>query len=236
MTWKPGWPGLVARTAAGIGALVIGAAGERDRPPRDPRVSAQASAAAASIWIEGEAAEATTFNRHGWYCCDGVRSDLLSPGVPGSAPGDWLSHYANNDAREVTATYRFEVTAAGRRVLWLRASVYQVRSWWRLDDGPAVDVDLATEARERLNLVAPAIDMVERNGGNWREAVDVTGVDADFYIFRDRSTDAYLPWDVIDGGMKQSFFRSELDKSTRAEWTLPPKRQQENAKLLPVLS
>ncbi|MGV3517729.1 radical SAM protein [Luteitalea sp.] len=84
--------------------------------------------------------------------------------------------------------------------------------------------------------VAPAIDMVERNGGNWREAVDVTGVDADFYIFRDRSADAYLPWDVIDGGMKQSFFRSELDKSTRAEWTLPPKRQQENAKLLPVLS
>ncbi|WP_291985465.1 radical SAM protein [Luteitalea sp.] len=84
--------------------------------------------------------------------------------------------------------------------------------------------------------VAPAIDMVERNGGNWREAVEVTGVNADFYIFRDRSTDAYLPWDVIDGGMKQSFFRSELDKSTRAEWTLPPKRQQENAKLLPVLS
>ena len=84
--------------------------------------------------------------------------------------------------------------------------------------------------------VAPVIDMVERNGGNWREAVDVTGVDADFYIFRDRSKDAYLPWDVIDGGMKQSFFRSELDKSTRAEWTLPPKRQQENASLLPVLS
>lgn len=84
--------------------------------------------------------------------------------------------------------------------------------------------------------VAPAIDMVERNGGNWREAVEVTGVDADSYIFRDRSTDAYLPWDVIDGGMKQSFFRSEFDKSTRAEWTLPPKRQQENAKLLPVLS
>ena len=78
--------------------------------------------------------------------------------------------------------------------------------------------------------------MVERNGSNWREAVEATGVDADFYIFRDRSQDAYLPWDVIDGGMKQSFFRSEFEKSTRAEWTLPPKRQQENAKLLPVIS
>jgi radical SAM superfamily enzyme YgiQ (UPF0313 family) len=84
--------------------------------------------------------------------------------------------------------------------------------------------------------VAPAIDMVERNGGNWREAVEATGVDADFYIFRDRSQDAYLPWDVIDGGMKQSFFRSEFDKAARAEWTLPPKRQQENARLLPVIS
>jgi radical SAM superfamily enzyme YgiQ (UPF0313 family) len=84
--------------------------------------------------------------------------------------------------------------------------------------------------------VAPAIDMVERNGGNWREAVQATGVDADFYIFRDRSHDTYLPWDVIDGGMKQSFFRNEFDKAMRAEWTLPPKRQQENAKLLPVIS
>ncbi len=34
--------------------------------------------------------------------------------------------------------------------------------------------------------VAPVIDVVERNGGNWREAVQATGVDADFYIFRDR--------------------------------------------------
>ena len=34
--------------------------------------------------------------------------------------------------------------------------------------------------------VAPAIEAAERNGGNWRAAVAETGVDADFYIFRDR--------------------------------------------------
>ncbi len=84
--------------------------------------------------------------------------------------------------------------------------------------------------------VAPVIDMVEHNGGNWRSAVEATGVDADFYIFRDRSQDAFLPWDVIDGGMKQSFFRGEFDKALRAEWTLPPKRQQDNARFLPVIS
>jgi len=84
--------------------------------------------------------------------------------------------------------------------------------------------------------VAPAIEAAERNGGNWRAAVAETGVDADFYIFRDRSGDAMLPWDIIDGGMKTSFFRAEFDKGLREEWTLPPKRSAENKKFLPVLS
>jgi len=84
--------------------------------------------------------------------------------------------------------------------------------------------------------VAPAIEVAERNGGQWRSAVEEAGVDADFYIFRDRSADAVLPWDIIDGGMKDAFFRAEFKKSLRAEWTLPPKRAKETARLLPVLS
>jgi len=83
--------------------------------------------------------------------------------------------------------------------------------------------------------VAPVIAAAERNGQNWRAAVAETGIDADFFIFRDRSNDKVLPWDIIDGGMKASFFHAEFDKSLREEWTLPPKRQQENAKLLPVI-
>jgi radical SAM superfamily enzyme YgiQ (UPF0313 family) len=84
--------------------------------------------------------------------------------------------------------------------------------------------------------VAPAIEAAERNGGNWRQAVAEADVDADFYIFRDRSKDSMLPWDIIDGGMKHSFFRAEMDKSLRAEWTLPPKRAKENERLLPMLT
>jgi radical SAM superfamily enzyme YgiQ (UPF0313 family) len=84
--------------------------------------------------------------------------------------------------------------------------------------------------------VAPAIEAAERNGGNWRAAVAEAGVDADFFVFRDRSRDSVLPWDVIDGGMKREFFRSEFDKGLKEEWTLPPKRQKENARLvLPLL-
>ena len=84
--------------------------------------------------------------------------------------------------------------------------------------------------------VAPAIEAAEANGGNWRRAVQDAGVDADFYVFRDRSHDLVLPWDIIDGGMKATFFQSEFEKSLRAEWTLPPKRQAENARLPPVLT
>ena len=83
--------------------------------------------------------------------------------------------------------------------------------------------------------VAPAIEAAEENGGNWRAAVAETNVDADFFVFRDRSQDAVLPWDIIDGGMKAAFFRAEFDKALRAEWTLPPKRHKDNAHLLPVL-
>jgi radical SAM superfamily enzyme YgiQ (UPF0313 family) len=84
--------------------------------------------------------------------------------------------------------------------------------------------------------IAPAIELAEQNGGQWRRAVSDAGLDGDFYIYRDRSSDTVLPWDIIDGGMKASFFRSELDKSGRAEWTLPAKRSKESARLLPVLT
>ena len=84
--------------------------------------------------------------------------------------------------------------------------------------------------------VAPAIVEAERNGGNWRAAVAETGVDADFYVFRDRQTDPVLPWDIIDGGQRSTFFRNELDKAMKAEWTLPAKRARENTQLVASIS
>jgi radical SAM superfamily enzyme YgiQ (UPF0313 family) len=83
--------------------------------------------------------------------------------------------------------------------------------------------------------IAPVIELAEQNGGNWRAAVAQAGVDADAYVFRDRSRDAVLPWDIIDGGMKTAFFRNEYEKGVREELTMPPKRQKDNEALLPVI-
>jgi hypothetical protein len=71
--------------------------------------------------------------------------------------------------------------------------------------------------------VAAVIELAERNGHNWRAAVSEAGLDADAYLYRDRSADAFLPWQIIDGGMKTSFFRQEFEKSLNAEWTLAAK-------------
>ena len=67
--------------------------------------------------------------------------------------------------------------------------------------------------------VADVIEAAEQNGGKWRAAVAETGLDADAYLYRDRSHDAFLPWQIIDGGMKESFFRAEIKKSLLAEET-----------------
>jgi radical SAM superfamily enzyme YgiQ (UPF0313 family) len=75
--------------------------------------------------------------------------------------------------------------------------------------------------------VADVIERAAANGGDWRAAVSETGIDAGAYLYRDRTADPFLPWQIIDGGFKTDFFREELDKSTRAEWTLPPKRVQQ---------
>jgi radical SAM superfamily enzyme YgiQ (UPF0313 family) len=71
--------------------------------------------------------------------------------------------------------------------------------------------------------VADVIEVAERNGGNWRAAVAESGLDADAYLYRDRTADAFLPWQIIDGGLKAGFLRDELEKSSRAEWTMPAK-------------
>jgi radical SAM superfamily enzyme YgiQ (UPF0313 family) len=67
--------------------------------------------------------------------------------------------------------------------------------------------------------VADVIERAEQNGLNWRAAVADSGLDAHAYLYRDRTADAFLPWQIIDGGMKTAFFRQELEKSFRAEWT-----------------
>jgi hypothetical protein len=146
---------------------------------------AQQPPAGPFVWIEGESAAATTFNRHNWYCCQDLRRDLLSPGTPGGAAGDWLAHYAN-DGRAVTAEYRFAAPAAGTYALWLRISAYTVRMRYQVDAGDWRSIDTESDPREYQNLLAPGkIDLrflawvragdVDLTAGDHRLVLELSG-------------------------------------------------------------
>ena len=53
----------------------------------------------------------------------------------------------------------------------------------------------------------------------WLAAFENTGVDADFYTLRERSTDELLPWDFIDIGVTRKFLEREWERAVRAEVT-----------------
>jgi hypothetical protein len=67
--------------------------------------------------------------------------------------------------------------------------------------------------------VAAVVEEAERNGGQWRAACAATGIDPEGYVFRDRSQDRILPWDIIGGGVRPEFLRSEFDRGQREELT-----------------
>ena len=83
------------------------------------------------------------------------------------------------------------------------------------------------------DLVAAATSVLAKHRAEGEKIMP--GFGNRFHPVDPRVRDAMLPWDIIDGGMKSAFYRSEFDKALRAEWTLPAKRVQANAKLLPVI-
>lgn len=69
--------------------------------------------------------------------------------------------------------------------------------------------------------VAGVIEAAERNGGQWRAAVEEAGLDPDWYACRDRTADALLPWHVVGGGVPERFLRREFAQGV-GEGVNPP--------------
>lgn len=61
--------------------------------------------------------------------------------------------------------------------------------------------------------ISKVIETAARLNGNLKEALRVTGVDADFHISRDRSYDEFLPWSIVDSGLSFDFLKEEHEKS-----------------------
>jgi len=102
-----------------------------------------------AIWIEGENAAATNFNRHPWYSASNVNTSMLSGGA-------WLAHYSPD--QPAIAQYRFDVAEGGDYTFWLRCNPFQISHQYSLDGGAFQNID-ASDPREKANLLAKGIDI-----------------------------------------------------------------------------
>ncbi|MDP4178651.1 MAG: TIGR03960 family B12-binding radical SAM protein [Bacillota bacterium] len=53
----------------------------------------------------------------------------------------------------------------------------------------------------------------------WEEAIKESNIDADFYVYRERSYDEILPWDFIDVGVSKEYLIKENEKAKEAVLT-----------------
>lgn len=53
----------------------------------------------------------------------------------------------------------------------------------------------------------------------WRQAFEETGIDVDFYAYRQREYDEILPWDIVDSLITKDFFIKENEKAKNAQVT-----------------
>jgi len=88
---------------------------------------------ATTIWKEGEQPTSTTVERHPWWY-DQVKKAELSG-------NDFISHYS--ETKTGTVTYQFGVPAAGQYAFWLRANPIGSKMTYRVNDGPAQEINFA---------------------------------------------------------------------------------------------
>lgn len=53
----------------------------------------------------------------------------------------------------------------------------------------------------------------------WMECFRRTGLDPDFYLYRERSLEEILPWDHIQSGVKKEYLKRELERSVEGKET-----------------
>ena len=57
----------------------------------------------------------------------------------------------------------------------------------------------------------------QRDFGAWMRAFAKTGLDPDFYAYRERAADERFPWDVVSTGVRKRFLLDEYERSQRRE-------------------
>ena len=69
--------------------------------------------------------------------------------------------------------------------------------------------------------LAPLLETVCNNGGNWPKAIKTVNVNPDFYVYRERDREELFPWDFIDHGVSKEYLWQEYQAALVGQTTDP---------------
>ena len=98
------------------------------------------TAAAESVWVEGEDADSKKVSRNGWY--EGLKTAELSG-------KGYIAHWGNSPG---TANYKVQIPTDGTYVLWLRANGVKSQLNVNFDSGEWFNVNFKRYSHENINL------------------------------------------------------------------------------------
>lgn len=69
--------------------------------------------------------------------------------------------------------------------------------------------------------VGDLLEAAHHNDGNWPQTFKAAPLNPQFYVYRERSREETLPWDIIDHGVSKSFLWNEYQRALAAKPTPP---------------
>ena len=128
-------------------------------------------------------------------------------------PFQWAPLESSRLLREKQALLRREIRGRGLRLSYNQPEASLLEAVLARGDRRLSD---AVESAWELGARFDAWDD-QRDFGAWMRAFARTGLDPDFYAYRERWADELLPWEVLNTGVTKQFLLRESQRSSRGQ-------------------
>jgi len=126
-------------------------------------------------------------------------------------PFQWAGQIALEESSEKIDRLRDALKMSGVHFKWQNPKASMLEGLWARGDRRLLET--LRQGYQRGCRFDGWSDMLRHD--QWLAAMAASGIDADFYTIRTRSTEEPLPWDHIDCRISKSYLRQEREKAAR---------------------